>query len=166
MSEPTRDYRVICLSETLSPATHMARSTGNESLIAREPVVTSRGVAYVPCLSGNAIRHRCLRAPGVRWLIDEYGLRGTLTLQQLNFLLHGGNLTEGGAVRTRHGSPTFSGSSRSAGCSAARCLTRSLRARFKCGAARSCARRTARTLPRCSPVTTGFPAVCARPSRS
>lgn len=90
------DYRVVCLSETLSPCTHAKGTAGNESLIAREPVVTARGVAYVPCLSGNAIRHRCVREPGMRWLVGEYGLRGTLTLQQLNFAFHGGNLTEGG----------------------------------------------------------------------
>jgi hypothetical protein len=74
----------------------MSRSAGNESLVAREAVVTPRGVARIPCLSGNAIRHRCVRAPGMRWLVGEYGLCGQLTLTQLNFLFHGGNLTEGG----------------------------------------------------------------------
>jgi len=48
----------------------------------------------VPFLSGNAIRHRAIREPGMRWLIDQYGLREQLDLKQLNFLLHGGNLTE------------------------------------------------------------------------
>ena len=92
----SRDYTVVCLSEAASPITHMQGVSGNESIVSREPVVGPRGVRYVPVLSGNAIRHRCLREPGFRWLSHEYGLDGTLTLPQLNFLLHGGNLTEGG----------------------------------------------------------------------
>jgi len=48
----------------------------------------------VPFLSGNALRHRLVREPGVMWLIDTLGLRGELSLMQLNFLLHGGNLTQ------------------------------------------------------------------------
>jgi hypothetical protein len=74
----------------------MARTEGNEGVIMREPVVTPRGVVAVPSLSGNAIRHRCVREPGYLWLSHQYGLYGKLTLPQLNFLLHGGNLTEGG----------------------------------------------------------------------
>ncbi len=89
-------YEVLCVAEAASPITHMSGSSGNESLVAREPVVTDRGVALVPCLSGNAIRHRFVREPGFRWLVDAYGLRGGLTLQQLNFLFHGGALTKGG----------------------------------------------------------------------
>jgi len=90
------NYDIFCLSEAAAPITHMSRSEGNESIVAREPVITDRGVMWVPMLSGNAIRHRCVREPGARWLIDAYDLRGKLTLPQLNFLLHGGNLTEGG----------------------------------------------------------------------
>jgi hypothetical protein len=48
----------------------------------------------VPFLSGNALRHRLVRQPGVMWLVDTLGLRGQLSLMQLNFLLHGGNLTQ------------------------------------------------------------------------
>ena len=95
MSE-SRDYTVVCLSEAASPITHMQGVSGNESIVAREPVAGPRGVRYVPFLSGNAIRHRCVREPGFRWLVHEYALDGTLTLAQLNFLFHGGNLTEGG----------------------------------------------------------------------
>jgi hypothetical protein len=86
----------VCLSECLSPITHMAGVEGNEAIVARE-AATPRGVAMVPYLSGNAIRNRCVREPGMRWLIDEWGLAGELSLLQLNFLLHGGSLTEGGA---------------------------------------------------------------------
>lgn len=92
----SRNYTVLCLSEALSPITHMSKTEGNEAIVAREPVVSPRGIAWVPSLSGNAIRHRACRSPGMRWLIDEYGLAGTLTLAQLNFIFHGGSLTEGG----------------------------------------------------------------------
>jgi hypothetical protein len=74
----------------------MQGSSGNQAIIFREPVVTPRGVAYVPSISGNALRHRAIREPGWRWLVEEYGLSGRLTLAQLNFAFHGGNLTEGG----------------------------------------------------------------------
>jgi len=89
-------YTLHCLSRTVSPTTHMAGSEGNESIVAREAVVTPRGIAKIPFLSGNAIRHRAVREPGWRWLIGEWGLEGKLSLPQLNFLLHGGSLTEGG----------------------------------------------------------------------
>lgn len=90
------DYRVLCLSEAASPLTHMKGVSGNEALIAREPVVTPRGIIHVPKLSGNALRHRLVREPGARYLTERWDLRGRLTLTQLNFLYHGGNLTEGG----------------------------------------------------------------------
>lgn len=89
-----KTYQITCLSEAVSPITHMSGTAGNEAIIAREPVVTPDGIVYVPFLSGNALRHRCLREPGMLWLIERYGLRGRLNLTQLNFLLHGGNLTE------------------------------------------------------------------------
>jgi hypothetical protein len=72
----------------------MSRTEGNEALCAIEPVRTNDGVRWVPFLSGNAIRHRCVRAPGARHLVERMGLKGELSLEQLNFLLHGGNLTE------------------------------------------------------------------------
>lgn len=89
-----KSYIVRCLSEAVSPITHASGTVGNEAVIAREPVYTDRGLMHVPFLSGNAIRHRAVREPGVMWLIDRYGLRGKLSLPQLNFLLHGGNLTQ------------------------------------------------------------------------
>lgn len=91
-----RSIRIVCLHTATAPITHMARTEGNEGIVMREPVVTPRGVVSVPSLSGNAIRHRCVREPGYLWLAEQYGLGGKLTLPQLNFLLHGGNLTEGG----------------------------------------------------------------------
>lgn len=87
--------RIVCLSRAVSPVTHMAGTAGNEALIAREPVRLPDGTErMVPVLSGNAVRHCAVRAPGVGWLVAEYGLRGQLTLAQLNFLFHGGSLTE------------------------------------------------------------------------
>jgi hypothetical protein len=88
-----RSITIHCLSEAVSPITHMSGTVGNEAIVAREPVNTPRGVMLIPFLSGNAMRHRAVREPGAMWLIDRYGLRGSLSLQQLNFLLHGGNLT-------------------------------------------------------------------------
>jgi len=85
---------VYCYSEALSPITHMSRSEGNESLIAVEPVKTEDGIAWVPYLSGNALRHRCVRMPGGRYLVERLRLAGKLSLEQLNFFFHGGNLTE------------------------------------------------------------------------
>jgi hypothetical protein len=92
----SRDYDIVCLSEAIAPITQMSGVSGNYALVMREPVVTSRGVTQVPNLSGNAIRHRAIREPGFRWLVGEFDLVGKLTLPQLNFLFHGGNLTEGG----------------------------------------------------------------------
>lgn len=94
----SRTYKITCLSECLSPLTHASGTEGNESIVFREPVRTARGVAYVPAISGNAIRHRCVREPGMRRLVAECGLAGKLSLTQLNFLFHGGSLTEGGGV--------------------------------------------------------------------
>lgn len=92
------NYTLLCLSEALSPITHASGTAGNESIVARSPVMTPRGVVMVPVLSGNAIRHRCIRRPGMSFLIDLYGLRGKLNLTTLNFLRHGGNLTESTAT--------------------------------------------------------------------
>lgn len=86
--------RIFCLSRATAPITHMAGSEGNESIVAREPVMHDGNVRRVPYLSGNALRACCVRQPGMRWLIARYGLAGKLTLPQLNFLLHGGALTE------------------------------------------------------------------------
>lgn len=88
-----KSYSIQCLSEAVSPITHMSGTAGNEGIVAREPVHTERGVMMVPYLSGNALRHRCVRDPMAMWLINRYDLRGKLSLLQLNFLLHGGNLT-------------------------------------------------------------------------
>jgi len=89
-----RSYIVHCLSETLSPMTHMMGVAGNESIINREKVMTPHGLREVPVISGNAIRHRMIREPGAMYLIGRYNLAGKLSIDQLNFLFNGGALTE------------------------------------------------------------------------
>lgn len=88
-----KSYTIECLSEAVSPITHASGTSGNESIIAREIVCNESGTYSIPFLSGNALRHRTIREPGALWLIDRLGLRGQLNLPQLNFLLHGGNLS-------------------------------------------------------------------------
>lgn len=88
------NYRVDLWAEAVSPVTHMKGVEGNEALIARQPVDTPSGKRWVPYLSGNALRHCCIREPGGLWLVEQLGLKGRLSLQRLNFLLHGGNLTD------------------------------------------------------------------------
>lgn len=94
----SRPRTIILLSEAVSPITHMAGTAGNVALLAREPVVTAHGVQRVPFLTGNALRHSLVRRPGWSRLVDDLGLRGSLTLDQANFLFHGGSLTVGGAT--------------------------------------------------------------------
>lgn len=89
-------YEITCLAEALSPLSHAMGVEGNEQILARGPVVGELGIADVPRLSGNQIRHRMVREPGMSWLVEEYGLRGRLTLPMAAFLFHGGSLTKGG----------------------------------------------------------------------
>lgn len=87
---------ILSLSIVRSPLTHMAGVEGNRAIVMREPVITPDGIRYVPCITGNAIRHRCLRRPLAYDLVTRWGLSGKLTIGQLNFLFHGGSLTEKG----------------------------------------------------------------------
>lgn len=87
-------WTVRCLSTALSPITHMAGTEGNEAILNREWIVTPDGPRAMPVLSGNALRHRLVREPGARFLIERWALRGKLSMRQLNFLLHGGQLSE------------------------------------------------------------------------
>lgn len=89
----TKTYRAVMLSLATSPITHMSGVRGNEGVLMREPVIVDGQARWVPVLSGNALRHRMVREPGARHLIQRWGLGGSLNLAQLNWLLHGGNLT-------------------------------------------------------------------------
>jgi len=94
MSEEIKDYKIISILEAQSIITHMKGIVGNEAIIAREDVYTENGIMSIPYISGNSIRHNCIRRFGMLWLIDALDLRGKLNLQQLNYLMHGGNLTQ------------------------------------------------------------------------
>lgn len=89
-----KSAKIHCLSETLTMLTHMMGTAGNEAVINREQVFTKGRLRDVPVLSGNAIRHRMIREPGALWLIKECGLAGKLNIDQANYLLNGGNLTD------------------------------------------------------------------------
>jgi len=91
----TQTYKIHCLSEALSPITHMSRTEGNEALINREEIHTPNGRRFMPFLTGNALRHRMVRDPGARFLLRRWELEGKLNMRALNFLFHGGTLTEG-----------------------------------------------------------------------
>jgi len=88
------NYRMVCLSQSLSPLTHGQGTAGNEQIILREPVICRDGIRYVPAISGNALRHRLVRRPLARHLCDAWELSGKITVAQLQFLFHGGTLTE------------------------------------------------------------------------
>ena len=89
-----KNCRIHCLSEALSPITHMMGTNGNEAVINREPVLYKNEIRQIPVLSGNAIRHRMVRDTGGTYVIKECGLYGKLNIDQANYLLNGGSLTE------------------------------------------------------------------------
>lgn len=82
--------KIFCLSKTVTPCTQMLGVVGNEAIVNVEDVRTPLGNRKVPMLSGNAIRHRVLRAPGADHIIDACGLNGKLSRDVLNLLYHGG----------------------------------------------------------------------------
>jgi len=94
MGNKTNTYKIYCLLETLSPLTHMMGTSGNESLINREPIIYKNRKVYVPVISGNSIRHRMLRKSGSIYLIKEMGIEGNLNIDQLDFMFYGGRLTQ------------------------------------------------------------------------
>ncbi len=89
-------YNITCLSKAVSPLTHNQGTEGNETLVATEPVQTPSGSVFVPYLTGNALRHRMIRQPGVEFLVDRLNLSGQLNLDALQFLYAGGALWKSG----------------------------------------------------------------------
>lgn len=87
-------YRMFLYSKARSPISHMMGVSGNEALIAREKIYIDSGVVEVPFLSGNALRHKMIREPGMKYLIGRYNLMKKLNIDQLNFMLAGGSLYE------------------------------------------------------------------------
>lgn len=82
--------KMICLSRSESPITHQLGTVGNESVVNTEDVRTPLGNIKVPVISGNAIRHRMLRAPAADYLVEKLELTGKLSRDTLNLLYHGG----------------------------------------------------------------------------
>ncbi len=94
MTKMSDTYRILCLSTALSPITHMMGVEGNEAILNRQAIMTPTGRRFIPVLSGNAIRHRAVREPAGRHLIETSGMNGELSKRSANFYLHGGALTE------------------------------------------------------------------------
>jgi hypothetical protein len=89
-----KTVKLHCLSETLSPLTHMMGVQGNEAVLNRTKVMCGGHIYDVPVISGNAIRHKMVREPGAAFLVEVCGLAGRLSVEQANFLYYGGSLTE------------------------------------------------------------------------
>lgn len=87
-------FKIHLLSEAMSPISHMMGVSGNESIINREKVVFNNDVVDIPVLSGNALRHKMIREPGALYIIDRCGLRGKLSIDQANYMITGGSLSE------------------------------------------------------------------------
>lgn len=86
--------KIHCISETLSPLTHMMETAGNESIINREKISHKGVIKSIPIISGNAIRHKMLREPGSMYLVERCDLKGKLSIDQANYMFYGGALTE------------------------------------------------------------------------
>lgn len=90
----TGTCKIHFISEALSPITHMAGVSGNESILNREKTIYKNEVVEVPVLSGNALRHKMIREPGALHLVEQCCLRGKLNIDQANFMFSGGSLSE------------------------------------------------------------------------
>ena len=86
--------KIHMLSESVSPITHMGGTSGNEAILNRERVLHNGEIVDVPFLSGNALRHKMIRDPGARYLVDACALKGTLNIDQANFMFTGGSLSQ------------------------------------------------------------------------
>lgn len=71
---------------------HGAGTAGNTQVLRRQEVVTEDGIATVPFVSGNSIRHM-LRDAGVRYALDAMGVPDhTLSKATVDLLFSGGSL--------------------------------------------------------------------------
>ena len=96
MSDKIKTIRIHGILKAVSLLTHNSGTSGNETIVNQEPVLYKGSVVQAPIISGNALRHRCIREPGSLWLIKQIGLYGQANVDQLNFLLNGGSLTKSG----------------------------------------------------------------------
>lgn len=85
------DYRMLLVIRAVDKMTQMMGVNGNEVVINRKPFLCDGQERQVPVLSANGLRHSVVREPGGLWLIDEYGLAGTLSKGSLRLLVGGGN---------------------------------------------------------------------------
>ena len=77
------------ISTALSPITHMHGVAGNVALLQREAVIDEGGgLHFVPCLSGNALRHVLVRTPAAQYMADAIGL-DVMPYQLADLLWHG-----------------------------------------------------------------------------
>ena len=72
----------------------MMGTNGNEALINREAVIYKDDIRHIPVISGNAIRHKLIREPGAKFVIDACNLAGKMNIDQLNYFFNGGSLVE------------------------------------------------------------------------
>lgn len=86
--------KIHCISEILSPLTHMMETAGNESIINKEKILYNNIIKSIPVISGNAIRHKMIRESGSEYLIEKLELKGKLSINQANYMFYGGALTE------------------------------------------------------------------------
>lgn len=71
---------------------HGAGTAGNTQVLRRQEVVTEDGIATVPFISGNSLRHM-LRDAGVRYALDAMGVPdNSLTKPTVDLLFSGGSL--------------------------------------------------------------------------
>lgn len=86
-----RDCKFVLVLRAISKITQMSGRSGNELIINRGQFLAEGDLVGVPQLSANSMRHSAVREPGGLWLIDQYGLAGTLRKEVLRLLIGGGN---------------------------------------------------------------------------
>lgn len=98
------NYRLVLVMRAVSRITQMKGKSGNHLLINRDEVLHNGEACSVPSISSNSLRHVLIREPGGEWLIDAYGLAGSLGKEELRLLLGGGNNAwkSGGAENLAH----------------------------------------------------------------
>ncbi len=94
MNDTVKTVHVDALSKVVTPLTHNSGTSGNETIVSTEPVVFNGQVVKVPIISGNSIRHRCIREPGSDYIVSATGLYGKCSIDILNYLYNGGSLTK------------------------------------------------------------------------
>lgn len=87
----TNSYRMFLTIRAVEKITQMQGRSGNELIINRAKYLHDGRDCDVPILSANGLRHAAVREPGGLWIIEQYGLAGSLSKEQLRLLTNGGN---------------------------------------------------------------------------